>query len=597
MTTIERGFHPWTRLVRRLGRISPHRQVQLLCLISVVIVSVIVGTVLVALDPTRGALNRSNEGLVPAIEQLDRARAFYNRAASESPSLINPDVGVRNEAVTRLTSLNASGDTAWKRYLKISIGLPGERALQKKFKKDLAAGFDAGLSLVSDPTSTTGLVNMTAQTDAMRLDLNQLKEIYEHRVQQSLQDASVQVDATELKILLASGVALLIMLITFGTAARSARAREERVEALDRELHEDAERNELEARMQRALEMAHSEEASYELVSRALSTTVPDVPAELLVADSSRAHFHQATANDAYRGGGCRVMSPNDCPAATWGQTQIWSSSVALDACPYLQSRPEGACSAVCVPVSIGGKTVGVVHATAPDHLPPAAPVVAKLELIGRKVGERVGMQRAFKRSETQAHTDPLTGLMNRRSLEEKVRALTEEGLSYVTVYADLDHFKKLNDVHGHDAGDQALRLFARVMRESVRPHDLTARYGGEEFVMVLPDCQISDAFAVINRLREHLATLQSNTNLPVFTASFGVTAARPENTFSQTLEVADGALLRAKAAGRDRIIIAGPEAAPVSTDETAPVDPSFRGDLTPSEGGQLSPKAVETSS
>ena len=264
------------------------------------------------------------------------------------------------------------------------------------------------------------------------------------------------------------------------------------------------------------------------------------------------------TTTDEHGGPGCPVMSPADCPAATWGQTQIWNSSTALDACPHLQGRPSGECSAVCVPVSIGGKTVGVVHATGPDHHPPDDHVVAKIELIARKVGERVGMLRAFLRSETQAHTDPLTGLMNRRSLEEKVRGLTEDGTTYVAAYGDLDHFKQLNDVHGHDAGDQALRLFARVLRDTVRPNDLTARYGGEEFVVVLPDCQIADAYAVINRLREALADAQSGASVPPFTVSFGITAARPENTFSQTLEIADAALLKAKATGRDRIVISG---------------------------------------
>ncbi len=228
----------------------------------------------------------------------------------------------------------------------------------------------------------------------------------------------------------------------------------------------------------------------------------------------------------------------------------------------------------MCVPVSIGGNTISVVHTTAPDNHPPEPEVVAKIELIARKVGERVGMLRAFKRSETQAHTDPLTGLMNRRSLEEKVRRLVEEGSTYVAVYADLDHFKQLNDVHGHDAGDQALRLFARVMRDSVRPADLTARYGGEEFVVVLPDCQISDAFGVINRLRETLAATQSSAKLPSFTASFGITAARPENTFSETLELADAALLKAKATGRDRIVISGPDG-PAPDADAEPSEPS----------------------
>ena len=381
-------------------------------------------------------------------------------------------------------------------------------------------------------------------------------------MQHTLTDSGQGLDATESRIVLICGVSLLVLMIAFGVAWRSARSREERVAALDRALHEDAEHNDLEARMQRALEMAATETEACTLVSRALLTVAPGVPAELLVADSSRAHFRQVTSTDEHGGPGCPVMAPADCPAAAFGQTQIWNSSEALDACPNLRDRPDGECSAVCVPVSIGGNTVGVLHAVGPDMNPPDAQVVVKVELIARKVGERIGMLRAFMRSETQAHTDPLTGLMNRRSLESRVRELTENGQSFVAAYGDLDHFKQLNDVYGHDAGDQALRLFSRVLRDTVRPNDLTARYGGEEFVVVLPDCGIDDAYLVVDRIRERLALAQVGGTVPPFTVSFGIALARPEHTFSETLEAADAALLDAKASGRDRIVIGGDELA-----------------------------------
>ena len=167
-------------------------------------------------------------------------------------------------------------------------------------------------------------------------------------------------------------------------------------------------------------------------------------------------------------------------------------------------------------------------------------------------------MLRAFSRSETQARTDPLTGLLNRRSLEARIHDLGNTGLPFVVAYGDLDHFKMLNDVHGHDAGDRALRLFARVVRDSVRPIDVPARYGGEEFVIVLPDCSIDNAFTVIERIRSQLRGGLANATVPPFTVSFGVAASEPGLTFSQTLEAADQALLCAKRTGRDRIVIAG---------------------------------------
>jgi diguanylate cyclase (GGDEF)-like protein len=211
--------------------------------------------------------------------------------------------------------------------------------------------------------------------------------------------------------------------------------------------------------------------------------------------------------------------------------------------------------------VSVAGNTVGVVHATALDGHPPPERTVDRYELIARRAGERIGMLRAFARSETQAHTDPLTGLMNRRSLEERTRDLTADGRSYVAAYGDLDHFKQLNDVYGHDAGDQALRIFARVLRDAVRPDDITARYGGEEFVVVLPDMAMPEARVVVERIRERLSRAREGTSVPPFTVSFGMASSRPERTFSETLELADAALLDAKATGRDRIVIAGADA------------------------------------
>ncbi len=182
----------------------------------------------------------------------------------------------------------------------------------------------------------------------------------------------------------------------------------------------------------------------------------------------------------------------------------------------------------------------------------------AHVEIVARKVGERVGLLQAFARSETQAHTDPLTGLMNRRSLEANVRELVDGGHLYVVAYGDLDHFKQLNDVHGHDTGDRALRLFSRVLRDTVRPNDLVARYGGEEFVVVLPDCTVDEAYVVVDRIRERLALALVPGTVPRFTVSFGVAGSRPHQTFSETLDAADAALLAAKAAGRDQVLVSG---------------------------------------
>ena len=212
--------------------------------------------------------------------------------------------------------------------------------------------------------------------------------------------------------------------------------------------------------MQQALEMTKTEPEVYGIVGEALHQAMPHLKVEMLIADSSRAHFRRALTNNGDFEG-CGVASPLACPAATVGHSLLFPSSRALDACPYLKDRPSGACSAACVPVSIAGRTIGVTHAVGPDGVLPAEADLETLNFTSRRGSERIAMIRAFATSEMQAHTDPLTGLLNRRSLENGVRDLRAEGVPYAVAYGDLDHFKVLNDTHGHDAGDQALRLFA----------------------------------------------------------------------------------------------------------------------------------------
>ena len=148
-------------------------------------------------------------------------------------------------------------------------------------------------------------------------------------------------------------------------------------------------------------------------------------------------------------------------------------------------------------------------------------------------------------------------------------------------IRGDLDHFKTLNDTHGHEAGDQALRLFSRVLRDSIRPNDLAARYGGEEFVVLLPDCNVESATIVLERVRERLALALTAGRVPAFTASFGIASSSDADTFDEVLAVADRALLSAKAAGRNRVIVAVESVAYPSQPATAPSESPATDSLT----------------
>jgi diguanylate cyclase (GGDEF)-like protein len=251
------------------------------------------------------------------------------------------------------------------------------------------------------------------------------------------------------------------------------------------------------------------------------------------------------------------VVSPDDCPAAAHGQTMVFPTSKAIDACPNLRGRD---CSAVCIPVSIGGNSVGVFHVTASDGSPPTEEVRRDVEVVGRRASERLAMLRAFEVSQSEANSDSLTGLMTRRSLEKSIRELQDSGELYSIAYGDLDHFKQLNDVFGHDAGDRALRAFSQVLRDSLRPADVPCRFGGEEFVIVLPGCQADEAVQVLERVRQRLADRLATGQLPVFTVSFGIASSDQGSEFQEIVDLADQALLRAKGGGRDQIVVATEE-------------------------------------
>jgi diguanylate cyclase (GGDEF)-like protein len=344
-------------------------------------------------------------------------------------------------------------------------------------------------------------------------------------------------------------IAALILLSVTVVSGRRAGRRE-------RERHLVAIRHGYEGQLQQALEMTRTEPDVYGILGEALHQAMPNLNVELLIADSSRAHFHRALSNNGDFDG-CPVASPGNCPAASVGNTLLFPSSDALDACPYLKNRPSGACSAACVPVSVAGRTVGVTHAIGPNGKLPTEGNLDTLNFTSRRGSERIAMIRAFATSEMQAQTDPLTGLLNRRSLESSVRDLRDDAVPYSLAYGDLDHFKVLNDTYGHEAGDQALRLFARVLADSLRPGDIASRYGGEEFVIVLPDCSTIAAMSILERVRENLALAVNDGHVPPFTVTFGLASSAYAAKFDDVVDIADQALLDGKSAGRNRVMLA----------------------------------------
>ncbi len=172
---------------------------------------------------------------------------------------------------------------------------------------------------------------------------------------------------------------------------------------------------------------------------------------------------------------------------------------------------------------------------------------------------------------------DPLTGLSNRRHfnavLEAEVDRVARSGEAALLLLIDIDHFKSVNDTHGHPAGDQVLRVVAKALQACVRPMDTLARYGGEEFVVVLPSCQPSFGHAVAERIRRSI----ESTRIPVgpgvelqVTISIGGAFALQwiRSTTELWIDRADQQLYLAKTTGRNRLCLEPQPESHVSAEE-----------------------------
>ena len=209
----------------------------------------------------------------------------------------------------------------------------------------------------------------------------------------------------------------------------------------------------------------------------------------------------------------------------------------------------------------------------APHPVNVAAALIGNLSLLLTAVGMLVAWREEAERAlQLQARTDPLTGLLNRRALQEgaadQLAQARRHGDPLALLLIDLDHFKQINDRHGHEHGDRALQVFARQLRSALRRGDLAGRWGGEEFCVLLARADAGAAKAFDQRLRESLTRV----SLPElgFGLDFSTGAAtleRHDDGLASLLHRADSALYAAKDAGRGRMLTQTITPSPASAD------------------------------
>lgn len=210
----------------------------------------------------------------------------------------------------------------------------------------------------------------------------------------------------------------------------------------------------------------------------------------------------------------------------------------------------------VIVPLKSADKVVGVLCLYLPADIKLDKGKIALLSSIGGQIGIAIENAKLYEQTKELSLHDPLTGLANRRYMEIFLERGFNESRRYgrllSVIMLDIDHFKKYNDTHGHQAGDKLLQEIAMIINGCVRDTDLVARYGGEEFLILLPEIDLTRASEVSERLRKAVEE------------KAGVTISLGASSFRQWMEKkeelvhkADEALYRAKQEGRNRVVVA----------------------------------------
>ena len=258
------------------------------------------------------------------------------------------------------------------------------------------------------------------------------------------------------------------------------------------------------------------------------------------------------------------LLQPDHCWALRRGQPHRTGRGHGHVHCRHLSVEPDHADTwTVCVPLMAQGTSLGLLHVAAPEASEGHDGDVALLEAIGEQLSLAMVNLQLRETLRVQSLRDPLTGLFNRRYLEEnlnrEIQRCERRGLPLSVLMVDVDHFKRFNDEHGHAAGDALLAKIGQTLEQLTRDEDIACRYGGEEFTVVLPETDGDSARRRAEEIRSAIGATTVNhlrKTLGPNTASIGIaTFPNAGDAPSRLLEVADAALYRAKAQGRDRVV------------------------------------------
>jgi len=257
------------------------------------------------------------------------------------------------------------------------------------------------------------------------------------------------------------------------------------------------------------------------------------------------------------------VFEPASCWALRTGHPHLVVAGDSTAPCAHAAGVKN---TYLCIPILAQGETLGILHLQATAAAPhlESSDLSIKTTFAGQ-IGLSIANIRLREALRTQSVRDALTGLYNRRYLEEvlerEVRRAARAAQSLGILMIDLDHFKSFNDTYGHDAGDAVLRETGQFLAKGIRAEDFVCRFGGEEFVVILPTADMEASRARAERLRlkmRELSVMYQGKSLGMVTISVGV-ASFPQHGVSpkELMAAADAALYEAKRGGRDQVALA----------------------------------------
>jgi diguanylate cyclase (GGDEF)-like protein/PAS domain S-box-containing protein len=315
-------------------------------------------------------------------------------------------------------------------------------------------------------------------------------------------------------------------------------------------------------RMNDLLQACKTKEEAYQVIALALGELFPDQGGALVILHDSGQYLETIA-----QWGEASFLEPifslEDCWAMRRGQQHLVLDLHESVICNHFIRPPTT--GYLCLPLVVQGETLGLLYLESPSGINPAH--VLGWNQLAVTIGEGIKLSlsnlKLRELMREQATHDPLTGLFNRRYLNESLpRELNRahrQNQPTCLAMMDIDHFKRVNDTYGHEAGDLVLRELGRILRENTRKSDIVCRFGGEEFLLVLLDSPLADCHAHLEKIRQIVKGMKiryGDQLLGTVTISIGVIESSQANiTAEQLLNGADKAMYAAKQAGRDRII------------------------------------------